>query len=135
MMEKGEFRSPLRVEVTVDHKYPGEYVLTEQFVYYSPVLGGQVVVPAGFKTDFASIPKSVLDIPGFIGHRAATIHDYLVRNWTLEKRRTADTIFYEALLTSGVESDVAYLMYSAVDIYTDQLRAKIFTEPDDKYIA
>lgn len=134
-MDKGEFRSPLRVEVTVDNKYPGEYVLLEQLVYYSYVLDGQVVVPAGFKTDFASIPKEVLNIPGFIGHRAAVVHDYLVRNWPLDKRKVADTVFYEALLSIGVEEQMAYTMYQGVELYTDHLRTQAFLEKDDKYIA
>lgn len=60
-----------------------------------------ITVPAGFITDFASVPRPIqLFLPKSIGRRAAILHDYLYHTkgeagrYT---RREADQIFLEAL--------------------------------------
>lgn len=81
---------------------PRQYVLLEPFKYVAPVSGEVIVVPAGFVTDFASIPgplqrafgPSIHDLP-------AVVHDYLY--WRQSCSRTqADEIFYVALRRVGV---------------------------------
>lgn len=81
---------------------PRQYVLLEPFKYVAPVSGEVIVVPAGFVTDFASIPgplqrafgPSIHDLP-------AVVHDYLY--WRQSCSRTqADEIFYVALQRVGV---------------------------------
>lgn len=65
---------------------------------------GRIVVPAGFTTDFASIPRflwSVLPPAGAYG-KAAVVHDFLYRTrgpWT---RGEADAVLKEAMGVSGV---------------------------------
>lgn len=79
--------------------------LTAEFVYRSDYLkehglleDGVLRVPAGFRTDFASVPR----IPGaytLLGGRAkweAVLHDYLYRVLHLG-RRVADQVFLEAM--------------------------------------
>ncbi len=80
---------------------PRQYVLVEPFKYRSPH-GELIIVPAGFVTDFASIPgllqssfgPSVHDLP-------ALVHDYLYWRHACT-RSEADEIFYRALQEFGV---------------------------------
>ncbi|HEU4881999.1 MAG TPA: DUF1353 domain-containing protein [Longimicrobium sp.] len=83
---------------------PRQYVLLEPFKYVPPQGREPIVVPAGFVTDFASIPgplqgafgPSVHDLP-------ALVHDYLY--WRQSCSRTqADEVFYVALDAVGVSS-------------------------------
>jgi len=78
---------------------------------------GVVTVPAGFETDFASIPRlfwSVIPKVGRYNH-AAVIHDYLYRTqpdgWT---RGMADTVFQDLMREDGVCASRAWTMHRAV---------------------
>lgn len=90
--------------------------------------GAVIIVPEGFRTDGASIPRL---LQGFLPawgrwSRAAVIHDYLcraidegrpvgVRGWGIAARRKdADAIFHEAMLVSGVLRPLALIMWAAV---------------------
>jgi hypothetical protein len=93
---------------------PQGYRLLAPLEYYSAVMGASVIVPAGFVTDFASIPA-----PGRIlisGHGrdrwAAVIHDYLYS--IKHDRKQADAVFLEALECSGVNLMKRRVMYRAV---------------------
>jgi len=72
------------------------WTLEKDFQYYTDLLGERkyIKVPAGFTTDFASIPKV---FHSFIADRdkynkAAVVHDYLYFSKRFD-RRTADRIF------------------------------------------
>ena len=75
-----------------------------------------IVVPKGFETDGASIPK-LLRIVGtpFTGNytRAAIVHDWLYSTHIMSKDE-ADTIFYNCMLEDGVSSLKAKSMYYSV---------------------
>lgn len=118
-MLTGEFTSPLRVEVVND----GLYRLTEELVYRTAA--GEVIrVPAGFETDFASVPRVpfIYALFGGKGAFAAVVHDYLCRAAkTLEERRKADDIFHEALLTQGFDESSAWVFFIAVSGETDSI--------------
>ena len=117
--EPGEFTSPLRVEVVED----GRYRLTEELVYRTS--DGEIIrVPAGFETDFASVPRVpfIYALFGGKGTFAAVIHDYLCRAAkTFEERRRADEIFHEALLTQGFDEASALVFFVAVSGETDSI--------------
>jgi hypothetical protein len=89
----------------------------EQLVYQSALYPDLIVVPGGFKTDFASIPRIFTPIHPKDGkHRlAAVVHDYLCR---LEgfPRKLADKIFYEAMIVLGVRKTRRMAFYIAVRI-------------------
>ncbi len=73
------------------------------------------VVPRGFMTDFASVPRAfwpVLPPTGQYGP-AAVIHDYLYRNG-LTSRADADWTFREAMERLGVGWFTRQTMYLAV---------------------
>jgi hypothetical protein len=73
-------------------------------------------VPAGAETDGASIPGIFwITHPPFTGkyRAAAVIHDYYCRT---QSRGWQDThnVFYEAMLTAGVDARTAKVMWAAV---------------------
>jgi hypothetical protein len=104
------------------------YEITEKFEYRVGSYDKPIViitVPQGFITDFASIPWFFRWIfkPQGTYSKAAVIHDYLIETLKISKemiytRRVADTIFYEAMLVSGVNVFVAYILYRFVALYT-----------------
>lgn len=102
-----------------------EFELEERLVYQSDLWPEQIIVPAGFITDLASIPRVFQSlIPKVDKHMlAAVVHDYLVRQDDFD-RRLADRIFLEAMKHLGVNRLRRRLMYWAVAILTFYLRRK-----------
>jgi hypothetical protein len=92
--------------------------LVEDFGYESRS-GRVFTVPAGFLTDFASVPRlfwPILPLSDAVYDKAAVIHDYAVRN-----RRElgislleCHQVFREALLCAGTGRWKARVMYGAV---------------------
>lgn len=114
------------------------YMILEEFEYRigdfdSPF--GVITVPIGFLTDFASIPwpMNLLFKPEGKWAKAAVIHDYmLVRlsymgNDGKHTRVIADSIFYEAMLVSGVGSIKSYIFYSGTRLWS--ILSNIFKLP------
>lgn len=113
----GMFKTPLDL-VLVEEAGTwtnARWVLDSDFVYSSDVLRDFVVVPKGFETDLASVPRLpvVWLLAGGRGDRASVIHDYLYRE-TKTSKAEADAVFYEALIDSGTSRWRAWLMYQAV---------------------
>jgi hypothetical protein len=87
-----------------------------------------LVVPAGFETDLASVPKLVRGLIPASGpwQRAAIIHDYCyvtkgecIPAWwysEMDKREVSDMIFKHAMKAAGVSSPVRQLLWSAVRV-------------------
>lgn len=150
------FVSPLKVTLVVPYANDGvgQWQLTESFSYYSNLLKKLIVVPEGFSTDFASVPKGIVTWGLFGGRyaRPAVVHDYLTRQ-RLCKREKADLVFLEAmrleneieihtLKESGEDDDEiasrkaalegrATAMYAAVALFTKTgLWKKDYDEPD-----
>ena len=103
--------TPLRVEETAD----GGWRLLEGLRYvgkYEPFL-----VPAGFETDFASVPRLLTWLVPTAGlyTRAAVLHDYLCRKEGFP-RNDADGIFRRVLGESGVPTVRRYVMWAAVRV-------------------
>lgn len=79
-------------------------------------------IPAGFKSDGASVPRlfwRVVFPPGdACALRAAIIHDYIYRHhpagWT---RKAADQLFYDLLIRDGTPVHRACLAYTAVRLF------------------
>ena len=112
----GTFNSSLDVRVIDDCSTRPLLMTISEFTFDSDFLG-PVVVPAGFKFDGASIPQAAMGITGWPGLRAACVHDWLLfaESYT---RREADKAFHEALLSCGVSTEMADLMYAAVRAYS-----------------
>jgi len=81
---------------------------------------GDVVVPSGFITDFASL-KAVHNIILFplyalmsgYGNYGSTVHDYMYRT-KMVSRKTADEYFYRALRAEGVARWRSIVFYVGV---------------------
>lgn len=75
-------------------------------------------VPAGFKTNFASVPQVFHSLIAPLGKhsQASILHDYLYSKDCIYSltRKQADLIFYEAMCSSLVHPFTARLMYCAV---------------------
>ena len=95
----------------------GTWCLLAPFVYSSDLLGKLVVVPTGFVTDFASVPRIPVAFLLAVdcAQEAAVIHDYLYTSHEID-RATADAVFKEAALAGGSPSWRAWLMYFGVRI-------------------
>jgi hypothetical protein len=101
----------------------GVFILDQPLIYYSAFLGREIHVPAGFPTDFASIPRLLQNIIQVNGrHRpAAVVHDYLC---TLVDSGTpgltqgmADKVFREAMWCLDVDFVESSIMYRMVRRY------------------
>ena len=86
----------------------GFWSLITPFTYVSDLLG-EIIVPAGFVTDLASVPWFARWYVSRDGNhtRAAVIHDYLYARASEASfpgisRRTADRVFLEALRACGL---------------------------------
>jgi hypothetical protein len=97
----------------------GLWELVEPLVYDSDRAAMTITVPAGFKTDFASVLRLPV-IYLFFGdkaHAPATVHDYLYHTG-LVPRAVADDVFYEAMRVSTKLSGLErWMMWAAVRVF------------------
>jgi hypothetical protein len=95
----------------------GTWALLSQLVFSSDVLQRKVIVPMGFVTDFASVPRIPVAylLTGDCGHAAAVLHDWAYTSH-LCTRSEADALFHEALLAGGEPRWRAWLMWLGVRI-------------------
>ncbi len=93
-----KFLNDLIVECINDDKWR----LDESLIYESDI-AGTIKIPAGFETDFASVPRLpfIYMFFGSEAHKAAVVHDYLYR-YAVVERSVADKVFREAMSVSGV---------------------------------
>jgi hypothetical protein len=106
---------PFFTELKVQKTYPDGWLLTEPLTYVTHN-GRTITVPAGFQTDFASVPRLplIFVLMGDTNHRAAVIHDYLYSTKEVS-RKEADSIFVEAM--EGPKSIQSRLMYLGVRLF------------------
>jgi hypothetical protein len=104
------FLTPLRAE-----KSGSYWVILQPFVYKSDILQTVIVVPEGFSTDFASVPRLPLMflLAGDEAHEAAVIHDRLYATGEVT-RDQADAVFKEAALVTGEPAWRVNLMYAGI---------------------
>lgn len=101
MSVKAKFMTTLQVRRTAN----GMWELTSALIYVSEILPQVVVVPAGFKTDFASVPRLPVAylLFGNAADEAAVVHDFLYSNNTNGvTRKQADDVFAEASRVLGI---------------------------------
>ena len=107
------FKDPLILEDNND----GTFTLVNSFRYHLGALDNDIIitVPAGFKTDLASIPAICSVIVPKLGkhNKGAVVHDYLyqmVREGKFD-RTISDAVFYEIMKISGVRFTQRFLIY------------------------
>jgi Protein of unknown function (DUF1353) len=99
----------------------GSWRLTSWLTYQSDVAGTIFIVPAGFVTDFASVPRIplVYELTGDTAHPAAVVHDYLYAGKDGKHevtRAVADAVLREAAIVSGVPAWRAWMMWAGVRV-------------------
>lgn len=115
------FTKPLVLEVLDLPIKQKPFIVKEPFYFASDVLGGIVIeVPAGYRTDFATIPRlfwRVLPPYGRYG-KAAVIHDYLVdARFPWCDNRKAAAVFLEGMAVLCVPRPVRTVMFWAVRLF------------------
>jgi hypothetical protein len=107
------FLTPLRTEQTG----PNRWRLIEPFVYQtkSGAFTTSIAVPAGFETDFATVPRIPVAglVAGGAGEKAAVVHDWLYHTKPCSRKET-DQMFLDALTEEGEPWWRRYIMYAAV---------------------
>ena len=100
-----------------------EAIVQAEFVYHvgEEGSGELIAVPAGYVTDFASVPRLFwrVEPPFGIAAPAAVVHDWLYSTGGLGGRYTrlrSDEIFREALAVLGVGMVKRNLMFAAVRV-------------------
>lgn len=93
------------------------WVLNKALTYDSDLIGF-ISVPAGFETDFASVPRLPIAFAlyGDKAHREGVIHDYLYRTDSkpLASFMQANRVFLEAMEVRGKPFYIRYPMFLAV---------------------
>jgi hypothetical protein len=104
------FLTPLRAE-----KDGEVWTVIQPLVYESDVAQRIFLVPAGFVTDLASVPRLPLAflLTGDTAHEAAVVHDFIYSRAPVP-RDMADKVFLEAAFVSGVPAWRANLMYAGI---------------------
>lgn len=94
--------TPLKTEV-LDKFYYGRqvYKTLEPFIYdnSSPGICLRIIVPAGFETDFASIPRIFwVILPPFGQYtKAAVVHDFMYKEKDSPRREICDAVLLEIM--------------------------------------
>ena len=103
------------ITALVTRRVGSERAVLEQPLQYESEKIGRVVVPAGFETDFASVPRLPVMywLTGDTAHEAAVVHDYLYSTGIVS-RSTADAVFLEAMAAMNVPSWRRVAMWIAV---------------------
>lgn len=100
----------------IDNDY---WEVLEDYTYETSI--GTIVVPKGFKTDYASVPKIFRNIINTYGNhgRAAVVHDWLYsKNCGINiTREEADKIFLEIMKEWGVGVIKRQFMYRMVRLF------------------
>ena len=106
--------TPLEVEVLSDGKH---YKLTKDMIVFSHRVG-VTVVPAGFVTDMASVPRGFWSLfpPTGPWSKAAVYHDYLYQMGTLS-RAEADREFVDGMRALGVCWPTRMAMWAALRLF------------------
>lgn len=109
-----------KTKLIVSYPNPDEKWLLEAPLVYETKRGNTVVVPDGYTTDLASVPRWAWrivrpDHPTV--RRASALHDYLYTDLTDEfTKAQADNIFYKAMIEDGTSKVLASLMWLAVRV-------------------
>ena len=102
-------KSRLKLALLSTKQSRRQWIVLEDYHYY------HITVPAGFRTDLASVPRVFWSLvsPSEIAE-AAVIHDFIY-NKSLYSRKECDEILYD-MCCSRMSKFRAYLIYLAVRI-------------------
>lgn len=109
-----KFLTKLAIE-TADDMDSGQWILTAALIYQSDVAKCTIIVPRGFQSDLASVPRLpvIYTLTGGVATAAAVVHDYLYSS-QMVSRKTADAVLREASEVIGVNWFQRWLMWAGV---------------------
>lgn len=110
------FLNDLVVKLVKDDQ-AGLWELTQPFEYASPLTGTTITAPAGFQTDFCSVPRVPIafDLLGNRARRSGVVHDWLY-TCHIVSREMADKVLREMLMVDGLDAFEAQEFYLGVRI-------------------
>lgn len=113
-----QFLTDLKVEPAEPGVDDGNWRLIADLVYQSDVAQQTFVVPVGFVTNFASVPRIpvVYELAGDTSSEAATVHDYLYTYHPVT-RAVADAVLREASAVTDVPAWRRQLMWAGVRVF------------------
>lgn len=96
----------------------GKWRINAPLIFASIEQGKTFTVPAGFVSDFASVPRVPFAfwLTGDTAHEAAVVHDWLYVSKIVDKK-TADKVFLEAMKETGVAWWRRSVMWAAVALF------------------
>lgn len=113
------FTTPLRVEILNDLDKGGRIraCVLSPFEFYSDH-GATVIVPVGFVTNFASVPRALWGIAPPFGPwaKSAVVHDFLYLTQPCD-RATADLMFLEGMDVLNVDRKLSRSIWGAVRLF------------------
>lgn len=117
------FLTDLKVSLT-DESVDKKWRVDAPLIYQSIEHAMRIVVPAGYLTDFASVPRVPFAywLAGGTAHQAAAVHDYLCDTKTVDSGVAAD-IFGEAMKETGIASWRRSIMVAMVRTFGPQFDA------------
>lgn len=102
--------------VLIADNAPDIWTLAEPLEWNGPPIG-RIIVPAGFRTDLASIPRLLRNLPDLdpdgISRSPAVLHDFLYCTQPCD-RETADRTLQAALVAQGASRFAAWVYYKGV---------------------
>jgi hypothetical protein len=114
------FINSLKVELVQDVADSGRglWQLLEPLYYLDRPGTPLLIVPEGFVTDFASVPRIPIAflLCGDTAHPAAALHDFLYSTPHRTTRADADRILREAAISCGVPAWRAAMLYAGVRV-------------------
>lgn len=111
------FASVLVLKVA-DNKDNGQWVVAAPLKYVSLVAGRTIIVPKGFRTDLASVPRLpiIYLLCGGTSNEAAVVHDHLYSTKPVP-RHIADAVLREASRVTGVPAWRRYMIWAGVRLF------------------
>lgn len=93
----------------------GKFILLNPLLYESDLAKRVIIVPAGFTTDLASVPRLPLIywLTGATSNEAAVVHDWLYSSHETD-RKMADAILKEASEVTKVPAWRRWMMWAGV---------------------
>jgi hypothetical protein len=108
------FLTGLKIRANSD----GTWMVDAPLIYVSGHLNAILIVPAGFRTDLASVPRIpvVFWLFGDRAHHESVVHDYLYRRDSAPRvsRADADRVFLEAMRAKKKSAPLRWAMYAGV---------------------
>lgn len=122
MKTKGAFlETPALIKLSEPSSLGRAQWRTQSNLVYHEANGSVWLVPSGFITDFASVPRIPLAywLTGDSAHMSAVLHDWLCRELYPEHMTwlEAADVFREAMEAEGVRAWRRWMMYWAVRLF------------------